>query len=454
MSPRLRSISLPDFGLPEAPPEIPAATYEHRCDAAYAAAGCDWLAVYGDREHFANMMFLTGIEPRFEEMLLLLGPGGRRVLVVGNECIDYAPLAILPSLDIVLAQSFGLMGQDRTVAPQLPAVLAAAGLGRGQTVGVAGWKYLEAEEWPEPARPIFVPAVVADAVAIAVGGRDGVSDATPVLMHPAAGLRSVVDVDQIAAYEWAASHASAMVWRILAGARPGDSEFAAAARMGYAGQPLSCHVMMSGGDAGAPVIGLRSPSARPLASGDGVTAAVGLWGGLSARSGLLAEHDDAFLDVAAGYFRGLLAWYAAADIGVRGSAVFEATADALARAGLRSSLNPGHLTGHDEWTHTPIRPGSSEAIASGMPVQVDVIPVPMRPGWALNCEDSVVFADAALRSELAARHPAVAARIEARRSFIRETLGIELKPSVLPTSNIALALPPFWLKPEAVLVAG
>jgi len=33
-------------------------------------------------------------------------------------------------------------------------------------------------------------------------------------------------------------------------------------------------------------------------------------------------------------------------------------------------------------------------------------------------------------------------------------LGIELKPSVLPTSSIPLILPPCWLAPERVFVAG
>src|SRR5205085_6631775 len=116
---RLGDIAVPDFGLPVAVPQIPPATYERRCSAAYEAAGADWLVVYADREHFANIMFLTGFDPRFEEALLVLGPGDRRIILAGNECIDYAPLARLPKVEIVLAQSFGLMGQDRSRAPSL-----------------------------------------------------------------------------------------------------------------------------------------------------------------------------------------------------------------------------------------------------------------------------------------------------------------------------------------------
>jgi hypothetical protein len=54
----------------------------------------------------------------------------------------------------------------------------------------------------------------------------------------------------------------------------------------------------------------------------------------------------------------------------------------------------------------------------------------MRAGWALNCEDGVVFADAALRTELKAHHPAVVERIEARRRFVREAVGIPIEDSI------------------------
>ena len=31
------------------------------------------LVVYGDREHFANLAYLTGFDPRFEEAVLIVG---------------------------------------------------------------------------------------------------------------------------------------------------------------------------------------------------------------------------------------------------------------------------------------------------------------------------------------------------------------------------------------------
>jgi hypothetical protein len=206
------------------------------------------------------------------------------------------------------------------------------------------------------------------------------------------------------------------------------------------------------GDPNDPVIGLRSPTNRVIRRGDGVTAGVGFWGGLSARAGLIADADAAFLTTTSAYFAGLIAWYEAADIGATGKAIFAAVGEALAPGGLRSALNPGHLTGHDKWIHTPIRPGSDERIASGMPVQVDVIPTPMRAGWALNCEDGIVFADATLRAELKARHPALVERIDARRNFVRDELGIAMRDSILPLSSTPLCLPPFWLAAGRLLV--
>lgn len=451
MSYRLSSIAIPDFGQPAEPPIIPSATYEQRCRAAYAAAGATWLVVYGDREHFANIMFLSGFDPRFEEALLLLGPGELRIIVAGNECFDYAGLASLPSVEIVLAQSFGLMGQDRSRAPSLEHVLRQAGMKTGDSIALVGWKYLEVAEWAGALPSFFAPAFIVDVLRKVAGDALAVSDATPVLMHPTEGLRANIDADQIAQHEWAGARASAWLWRILSGAKAGDSEFGAVSRMEYTGVPFNVHLMLASGDVVSPVMGLRSPSARVLRHGDGIVGAIGLWGGLSARGGLLSDHDGDFLKIAMSYFEGIIAWYESADIGTPGSDVFAAASEALARGGLRSALNPGHLTGYDEWVHSPIQPNYAGRISSGMPFQVDIIPVPLRPGLALNCEDPVVFADQALRAELAARHPAVAQRIAARRAFLREAIGVDLKETMLPLSSTPLCLAPFWLKPELLL---
>jgi hypothetical protein len=78
----LREVALPEFGMPGDEPTIPAAVYQARIAAALAAAaarGLDLLVVYGDREHFANLAYLTAVDPRFEEAMLILRPGHPRI---------------------------------------------------------------------------------------------------------------------------------------------------------------------------------------------------------------------------------------------------------------------------------------------------------------------------------------------------------------------------------------
>jgi hypothetical protein len=82
-----------------------------------------------------------------------------------------------------------------------------------------------------------------------------------------------------------------------------------------------------------------------------------------------------------------------------------------------------------------------------MVLQSDIIPTGIRPGWVTNCEDTVAIADADLRAELAAKHPELWARVEARRAFVRESLGVSLGEDVLPLTSTVLHLPPYWLEP-------
>ena len=85
---RLAEIELPDFGMPGAMPQIPAAMYAERLEhlrVRMDERGYDRLVVYADREHSANLSFLTGFDPRFEEAVFIVGPAGAPAILVGNE---------------------------------------------------------------------------------------------------------------------------------------------------------------------------------------------------------------------------------------------------------------------------------------------------------------------------------------------------------------------------------
>ena len=448
----LAPIEIPDFGVETLPDgRLDGDHYAERCRRAYLAAEVDWLVVYADREHFANVMYLAGFEPRFEEALLLLGPDDCRILVTGNECVPFAATSPLPGLLVLLAQTMSLLGQSRSEAPRLRDVLSTAGLQPGQSAGLIGWKYLEAEEWEGAAPPAFMPAPYVEAV-VQIVGRDNIVDRTTVLLHPETGHRSMIGADEIAVFEPAASKASRGVWDILSNIRPGDTEHEAARRYLHAGEPFNVHMMLAASSPSeGPVVGLSSPGNRILSEGDGVTCAIGLRGGLSARAGLISNDDEDFVELAKRYFAGLLRWYEVADIGVRGGDIHQAVTETLAAGGLRSLLNPGHLTGHEEWSNTPIRAGADDRIRSGMHMQVDVIPAPMPIGRTLNCEDTVVFANAGLRDDIARRHPKVWARIRARREFMIDRLGVRIAASVLPLSDTPMCLAPLLLQSGSLL---
>ncbi len=447
----LRHIPAPAFGNTDPLPAIPAAEYAARCVALYDAAGADWVAVYADREHYANLTWLINFDPRFEEALLLLGPGSRRILLTGNEGMGY--LAVLPiEAEVLLCQTFSLPGQARHIAPRLQDVLAHAGIRAGQRVSVVGWKYLKPEEAAPAhlAQPAFVPAFLVHVLAALVGPKGEVTDGTHWLMHPERGHRAANCASQIALFEWGARHASASVFGVLRGTRPGMTEMAAAQLLGYAGQPMTMHPIVTTGK--DELNGLRSPTTKIIEQGDAISVAAGYWGSLVCRAGmLLAEPDEPFFrETVAPYFRGQATWYESMRIGATGGEIFAAVGRAFGDSGLRSSLNPGHLGSFEEWLHSPIRPDSTEQIRSGMVFQVDIIPTPLPVGYTLNCEDTIAVADEALQSEMRAHYPEMWARIEARRQFMAEALGIRLAAEILPLTDAPAYLPPFWGAPELV----
>ena len=457
---RLIEAKLPEFGVPETRPELPPALYAARLARLMGrieAAGLSALAVYGDREHFANLSWATGFDPRFEEALLILVPGREPLLLAGPENQGVGRAAPV-ALDVRLYPPFGLLGQDRTRTPPLADLLTEAGISRGMRVGIAGWKYYGPQEAALPDSWIESPAFIVDTLRRLVGEGGAVANATALFMHASTGLRAENEIDQLAGFEFAAVHVSEAVKRVLFGLKPGMREAEAAALMRPIGMPLSCHLMLSAGPRAA--LGLGSPLDRPIALGDPFTTAYGVWGALTSRAGFVAEGPDDLPEgirdyvarLAAPYFACAADWYETVGIGVTGGEI-----DALVKRHLGDpffgvGLNPGHLIHLDEWMNTPIYPGSGETLRSGQALQLDIIPATGTQWFTSNIEDGIALIDARGRAEFAERYPQAWRRIEARRAFMADVLGIRLKPEVLPFSNLAGWLPPFLLAPGRVLV--
>ena len=450
---QLSEVLLPDFGMPTSMPRLPSELYGERVTATRRAASgarYDLVVVYADREHSANMSYLSGFDPRFEEAILLLGPDGDPLVLAGNECVGMAQAAPLP-MRVELFQDLSLIGQPRDRSRALDEILAGEGVIRGASVGVIGWKSYADPTWLE------VPAYLADALRRLVGPTGRVENANDLLISADGGLRTVNEVDQLAAFEYAACHTSEGVKRLLFGLQPGMSEQTGVKLLEWNGAPLSCHLMLSSGPRAS--IGLLSPTDRTIERGDRFTTAFGIWGALNCRAGFVIEDADElppgitdYVDrLVAPYFEAIAAWYGALHVGQLGGVLFEAIDSRIGDPFFGIGLNPGHLLHLDEWVDSPVKAGSRVPLRSGMAMQVDVIPATGTDYFTTNIEDGIALADANLRAAFAAAYPEAWGRIEARRRFMSETLGIDLHEDVLPFSNIPAWLPPFLLRPDRAM---
>jgi len=450
---RLGQIGLPDFGMPDACPVIPERIYGSRFEMLrrrLEIGGYDRVVLYADREHSAGIAYLTGFDPRFEEAILVVGPADEPAILVGNECIGIAAQAPLP-MRTILFQDMSLPGQPRDRSAPLSEILAGEGIGPGTRVGVIGSKTY--------ARPTAMdaPAYLVDELRQLVGPTGRVENASAILNDAADGLRAINEVEQLAAFEYAACQTSDGIRRLLFGLIPGMSESEAVRLLRWNGMPLSCHLMLSAGPRAS--LGMLSPGDRRIDRGDRFTVAFGVWGALNCRAGFVAagprELPESIGDyvgrLVGPYFEAIAEWYGALHVGQTGGVLQEIIDRRIGDPFFGVQLNPGHQIGLDEWLNSPISRGSRVELRSGMALQVDVIPATGSEYFTTNIEDGLALADEALRSEFAAAYPEAWSRIQARRRFMNEALGIALHPDVLPFSNIPAYLPPFLLRADMAM---
>ncbi len=457
----IQKIELPAFGgEDEQLPQIPVRQHEDRLASVVermGPAGLDVLAVYGDREHSANIDFLTGFDPRFEEALLLLDRRGGRQLLVGNECIGYLPDPAL-NIEPVLFQDFSLMGQPRGDSRPLREILSDFGIGAGTSVGCVGWKHFTGSLIDSAETAIEIPSYLVDLLRDLAADAGQVRNAGALLSGPEDGLRLINSADQIARFEFAAIRTSQSVRAVVEHVQEGVAEFELEAYLTGGGLTRSCHPMISFGE--KVQRGLSSPSGNRAKLGDAFVVAYGITGALNCRAGMVARNakdlaeplQEFYPKFATNYFEVVAAWYESVRIGATAGAVF-AAADAARNAALLDfAVNPGHYIHADEWVHSPFAAGDKTPLRSGMALQMDIIPVSRGPFCYSNAEDGIALADEDLRAELAQRYPSCWQRTQARRDFMREVIGINLDESVLPLGNAPAWLAPYVLEPDRAFV--
>lgn len=436
--------------LGEAIPEPAVEEYRARLRQAtdlMAARGLDVLVVYGDREHFGDIYHLAGVDPRFEEAILVLDSGGVGSVLLGNENLGVWPVADI-GLASVLWQELSPPGQRRDQPITLESLLRRAGIEPGARVGINGQKKCSAGYFESAETQFTAPSYLVEAVRCVVGPSGSLVDAKGLFTDPEYGLRATSTARDIARFERGAMVASLSVLGAVSRLSEGVFADELSETLFCRDVPANVHPMVNFG----PRNGLYSPRHNPARRGEVFQIAQGVRGGLTCRAGVLAAGPDdlapdqasAFEALALNYFDVVSSWYEKVAVGVDSATV------ARELDGIRDSsvyefmLNPGHQLHYEEWSYSTFWQDTSHILRSGEVIQCDVIPVVGRADITINIEDGVALADEGLRTELANDYPELWERVVARKEFLRERIGVEVHDSLLP-----LCASPLWHSPYA-----
>ncbi|WP_137662796.1 M24 family metallopeptidase [Enterococcus hulanensis] len=414
----------------------------------------DAVVIYADLEHGGNFEYFTGFVPRFEEALLVIHQSGEAYLVLGNENLNKVPFARIAATAVHLPH-FSLPNQPMETTLSVPAILKQTKLDQAASIGLIGWKNFTSQHDDNAALydlPYFLV--------------DGLKQAAPeasfknaaYLMIGENGLRTTNNANEIAHYEFGAMLAGNCILNAMDQLAVGKSEMEIGAYLNDFGQTPSVVTIMATG-ARFEKANLY-PTGKKIQLGDRISMTSGYKGGLQSRGGYavhtseeLPEAEQDYLDrVAKPYFNAVKTWFETIAIDMPGADLYDKIEEVLPKEQYGWHLNPGHLCGDEEWLASPIYPDSSEKIKSGMLFQFDIIP--SVPGYSgASCEGGVVLADEHLRAVIQNEYPEMWSRMQARRSYLIEEIGIKLSEEVLPMSNAAAYYRPFFLNKESALSA-
>jgi Xaa-Pro aminopeptidase len=450
----LTQLDWPEYGRPEFVAAADCAEVESNIERARRAMsdrGLTHLVVYGDREHFGNLHYLSGFDPRFEEALLVIRADAGDVpplMLVGNECEAY--LAISPaSFRVERYQYFSLLDQPREASRTLPEIFRGEGIDGGASVGCIGWKY-----YAEPG-DIDLPAYLVDALR-GLSPRL-VTNAADLLMHPGHGLRTFANAREIAFSEYTNHLATEGMKRVLESTRPGATEFELLSQAPYNGLPQSCYWGLK---TGPRRVSLASPRGLAVEPGYPISSNIAYWSANCSRAGWTVT-DATELPVAvrgyieefAGpYFEACAEWLSALRPGASGGELHDLIQDRLPFDRFGVYLNAGHLIHNEEWLSSPVFAGSDLTLHSGMLLQSDIIPGSKVYGSSMRMEDTYAIAGEPLLAELKSQYPGTYRRCTQRICYMRDGLGIPLQPGVLPLSDLAGIVQPFWFSPRKTIV--
>lgn len=436
-------------------PQITPQMYEERIEK-LLDSGSEYshLIIYADREHFSNLEYVTGYDPRFEECFLILQKGKTPILALGNEGMGQSRCITIP-IERKLCQMLSPLGQLRGTSQSPAEIFSEAGIDVKSKVGVLGWKSFGPKECKDWKHTFETPSFLIDALRYLC---PNVENANHLMMDPALGLRMTHGPEDLILSELASTKASRKTWDFIRNLKPGLSELEASQAFAIDGEPCPTHpnICFKGKGILSPDPWTRLEYGRDIAFGMGYRRAQIHRVGVYARN--LEEFEKNFPGAFEGlykkYFAAICAWYENLAIGVTGGQVWQAVLDVIGSYDdFGIALNPGHIIDTEEWTHSPFSENDDTRLRSGMLLQCDFTarPAEFAP-LGVHIEDGVILADQELREKIAKMAPKSMQRMLARQKFMREKLGIKLHDEVLPTSDLAGMLFPFLAAPDCVLV--
>jgi len=407
--------------------------------------------IYGDREHFSNIDYFTGYDPRFEEALLIIDTEGNKTIIVGNEGWSYS-YKIPFEINRILYQNFSLQGQPRESLKPLSEILASAGISSLSRVGVIGYKYFEEGHADNPDYTFDIPAYILDSI-YALVQKENVINITHELTGSPNGIRMVLRTPkEIAWAENAANKCANIMLRLLKNLKPNIAEIELSSMCQLDFCPTNVHPMLNFGSEHV-FLGIRSPGYRRLNLGEVCGMCYSIRGALVSRVGVAAYDYASYNEELKGsiesfympYWKAVATWYESVSVGAVAGEVYDKVMGIIGGPEFGVKLNPGHNIGTDEWTNSPFYKGSKIRIPDGSHFQCDMIASSTNPVKTAICEDSVIIAGKELRDKVKTEYPDVWARIEKRQKLIREELRINISDDVLPLSNINAVYWPFML---------
>ncbi len=435
--------------------KLSAQVYERRVDALQARmreTGTDFVIIYGDREHFANIEYFTRYDCRFEEGLFILGKDGARTIVVGNEGEGYSYCIPYPIQRIVY-RHFSLQGQPRGGIQKLRDVFAQVGMSRDARVGFVGIKYFEGDMADDPQHAFDVPAYMIDELRQVVNTPNITNYTREITGLPNGVRMRLRDAEEVAVLEYQAVKAANVMRGLLKNVKPGMSETQIARTVETDFAPTQMYPLVNVTPESVR-LGLRSPMADcVLQAGEVLGLCYSLRGSLCSKVGVAARDEGSVCARLKGtidtfyakHWEAVARWIETLRVGATGGELYQTVMRLIGDPAFGVALNPGHYIGMDEWTNSCSYQGSTVPIHSGSVLQTDIIASSPDQPMVSICEDTVIVADEAFQQEIAAQYPDVYARLLKRREMMRDALGIVVHDDVLPLTGLTGVMFPYML---------